>query len=100
MPATDYRLVSYATRQDDATQDNAARAGILFDNSVTDARTVLGPEATSVLGILRDWDNASRRLEGFDGSRMPSRSTASRSPRRCFIRHVLLRGRELLGPPA
>ncbi len=69
MPATDYRLVSYATRQDDATQDNAARAGILFHNSVTDARIVLGPKATSVLGILRDWDNATRRLEGFDGSR-------------------------------
>ena len=63
MPAADYRLVSYATRQDTAT-----RAGILFDGSVTDARSVLGPEARSVLDILRDWEQASQRLAGFDGS--------------------------------
>ena len=64
MPPADYRLVSYATRQDDAT-----RAGILFGATVTDARTVLGPEACSVLSILRDWERASQRLDGFDGSR-------------------------------
>lgn len=64
MPAADYRLVSYATRQDSAT-----RAGILFGDSVTDARSVLGSEARSVLDILRDWERASQRLAGFDGSR-------------------------------
>jgi 2-keto-4-pentenoate hydratase/2-oxohepta-3-ene-1,7-dioic acid hydratase in catechol pathway len=63
MSAADYRLVSYATRQDTAT-----RAGILFGDSITDARTVLGPEAFSVLNILRDWERASRRLEEFDGN--------------------------------
>ena len=60
MSAADYRLVSYATRQDTAT-----RAGILFRDSVTDARTVLGPEAR---------DRKSTRLNSSHPlkSRMPS----------------------------
>ena len=62
MPAN-YRLVSYATRQDRTT-----RAGILRGGAVTDARTVLGAENGSVLGILRDWDRARERLDGFAGS--------------------------------
>lgn len=63
MPAADCRLVSYSTRQDRTT-----RAGILFGDTVTDARTVLGAAACSVLAILRDWDGASERLDGFAGS--------------------------------
>jgi 2-keto-4-pentenoate hydratase/2-oxohepta-3-ene-1,7-dioic acid hydratase in catechol pathway len=61
MPA-DYRLVSYTTGQ-----DSAPRAGILAGDRVTDAREVLGPEAASVIDILRDWESAYRRLDAFDG---------------------------------
>lgn len=62
MPAN-YRLVSYAT-----SRDRAPRAGILAGERVTDARDVLGDAAGSVLDILRDWDRACRRLDGFDGA--------------------------------
>jgi 2-keto-4-pentenoate hydratase/2-oxohepta-3-ene-1,7-dioic acid hydratase in catechol pathway len=64
MSPAGYRLVSYSTRQ-----DATMRAGILLGGTVTDARTVLGTESSSVLGIVRDWDKASARLNGFDGSR-------------------------------
>ncbi len=62
MPA-DYRLVSYATGQ-----DSASRAGILVGDRVTDARDVLGPQAGSVLDILRDWETACKRLDAVAGT--------------------------------
>jgi len=64
MPGAGYRLVSYSTRE-----DRTPRAGILLRDAVTDARTVLGSAAGSVLDILRDWENAGDRLDGFTGSR-------------------------------
>ena len=64
MPGAGYRLVSYSTRE-----DRAPRAGILLGDAVTDARTVLGFAAGSVLDILRDWENAGDRLDSFTGSR-------------------------------
>ena len=59
----DLRLVSYAIGE-----ERTPRAGILAGERVTDARDVLGPEVESVIGILRDWDTASERLDGFNGS--------------------------------
>jgi 2-keto-4-pentenoate hydratase/2-oxohepta-3-ene-1,7-dioic acid hydratase in catechol pathway len=64
MPGAGYRLVSYSTRE-----DRTPRAGILLGDAVTDARTVLGSAACSVLDILRDWENAGDRLDSFTGSR-------------------------------
>ena len=63
MPGAGYRLASYSTRE-----ERTPRAGILFGDTVTDARTVLGSAACNVLGILRDWKSASERLDGFAGS--------------------------------
>ena len=96
MPGAGYRLVSYSTRE-----DRTPRAGILLGDTVTDARTVLGSAACSVLGILRDWESASERLDGFAGSRGlgPARQRHACGAA-SLSRNVLLRGRELLGPPA
>jgi 2-keto-4-pentenoate hydratase/2-oxohepta-3-ene-1,7-dioic acid hydratase in catechol pathway len=56
MPAG-YRLISYL----DA---GVARAGVLVDDRVVNAESILGRQGASVLDILRDWDNAHARLAG------------------------------------
>ena len=63
MPGAGYRLARYSTRE-----ERMPRAGILFGDTVTDARTMLGSAACSVLDILREWKSASTRLDGFAGS--------------------------------
>lgn len=52
-----YRLISYRDAQ------GAARAGVLADGAVTDAREILGPQhGASVIEILQTWDDSHPRL--------------------------------------
>lgn len=75
-----YRLVSYAQR------GAAPEAGVLVGDTVYRAATLL-PEmdgATSVMGILRGWDNAYKRLDAFaarpSGEGMPLASLRLQAP--------------------
>src|SRR5581483_590521 len=70
MPAG-YRLISYL----DA---GMPRAGVLIDGRVVNAEAILGRQGTSVLDILRGWDDAHPRLaraSGADGVPLASLKT-------------------------
>jgi 2-keto-4-pentenoate hydratase/2-oxohepta-3-ene-1,7-dioic acid hydratase in catechol pathway len=57
-----YRLVSYVDER------GAAQAGILIDGRVYKARDILGGAYSSVIDILRSWDDAHARIVGAVGN--------------------------------